>query len=73
MWNRESNWNPQAVNVGSGAYGIPQALPGDKMAKFGSDWQTNPRTQIKWGLCYVKTSYGTPCQAWSFWQQGSWY
>ncbi len=73
MWNHESNWNPRAANVGSGAYGIPQALPGDKMATYGSDWRTNPRTQIKWGLSYIKTRYGTPCQAWSFWQQGSWY
>ncbi len=73
MWNHESGWNPNAQNAGSGAYGIPQSLPGSKMAKYGSDWRTNPATQISWGLDYIKTRYSTPCGAWSFWQRGSWY
>jgi hypothetical protein len=73
MWTRESNWNLHAANPSSGAYGIPQALPGGKMAMFGDDWQTNPATQIKWGLWYVKSRYGSPCGAWSFWQRNSWY
>jgi hypothetical protein len=57
----------------SGAYGIPQALPGDKMAVYGDDWQTNPTTQIKWGLNYIAGRYSTPCGAWSFWQSNGWY
>jgi hypothetical protein len=73
MWNHESGWNPRAENPGSGAYGIPQALPGRKMATAGSDWQSNPATQIRWGLNYIKSRYNTPCGAWSFWQRGSWY
>jgi Transglycosylase SLT domain len=73
MWDHESGWNPNAENPGSGAYGIPQSLPGSKMAKYGSDWRTNPATQISWGLNYIKTRYSTPCGAWSFWQRGSWY
>ena len=63
LWNRESRWNHLARNRSSGAYGIPQALPGDKMASAGTDWRTNPRTQIKWGLRYVDKRYGTPCTA----------
>jgi hypothetical protein len=66
IWNRESGWNYQAENPYSGAYGIPQALPGDKMASAGADWQTNPATQIKWGLGYIQSIYGTPCGAWNF-------
>ena len=66
LWNRESGWNYQAENPYSGAYGIPQALPGDKMASAGADWQTNPATQIKWGLGYIQSIYGTPCGAWNF-------
>ena len=65
LWNRESGWNPSATNPTSGAYGIPQALPGDKMASAGADWQTNPTTQIIWGLGYIKSVYGTPCAAWA--------
>jgi hypothetical protein len=65
LWNRESGWNAHADNKGSGAYGIPQALPGTKMSSVGSDWQTNPATQIKWGLGYIKGRYKTPCNAWS--------
>jgi hypothetical protein len=64
LWQQESGWNVYADNPSSGAYGIPQSLPGDKMAMFGSDWETDPTTQIKWGLYYIKTTYGTPCAAW---------
>jgi hypothetical protein len=65
LWNRESGWNARASNSGSGAYGIPQALPGSKMASAGSDWKSNPATQIKWGLGYIKGHYKSPCGAWS--------
>jgi hypothetical protein len=65
LWKKESGWNYRATNRGSGAYGIPQALPGRKMASAGADWKTNPATQIKWGLTYVKGRYTTPCGAWS--------
>jgi hypothetical protein len=64
LWSRESGWNPTAANP-SGAYGIPQALPGSKMASAGADWQTNPATQIRWGLGYIKDLYGSPCGAWN--------
>ncbi|WP_217633954.1 lytic transglycosylase domain-containing protein [Raineyella antarctica] len=70
---RESEWNPTADNPSSDAYGIPQALPGSKMASAGADWATNPATQIKWGLGYVKDRYGTPCAAWSFKSANGWY
>ncbi|MFS4094406.1 transglycosylase SLT domain-containing protein [Streptomyces sp. AF1A] len=69
----ESSWNYRAVNASSGAYGLFQALPGSKMASAGADWQTNPATQIKWGLNYMNSRYGSPCQAWSFWQANHWY
>ncbi|MFB8758493.1 aggregation-promoting factor C-terminal-like domain-containing protein [Streptomyces nigra] len=69
----ESDWNPHATNSSSGAYGLVQALPGDKMAEAGSDWKTNPATQIKWGLDYMKDRYGSPCGAWGFWQSNGWY
>lgn len=69
----ESSWNYRAVNASSGAYGLFQALPGSKMSSVGSDWQTNPATQIKWGLNYMDSRYGSPCEAWSFWQANSWY
>jgi hypothetical protein len=72
IWSRESGWRYNAENA-SGAYGIPQALPGSKMASAGADWQTDPTTQIKWGLGYIKSTYGTPCDAWSFWQAHGWY
>ncbi|MCX4745030.1 lytic transglycosylase domain-containing protein [Kitasatospora sp. NBC_01287] len=65
---RESGWDVTARNPSSGAYGLVQALPGSKMASVGSDWQTNPATQIKWGLGYMNATYGSPCDAWSFWQ-----
>ncbi|MGW1379518.1 aggregation-promoting factor C-terminal-like domain-containing protein [Streptomyces sp. NPDC002446] len=69
----ESGWNYRATNASSGAYGLVQALPGSKMASAGSDWQTNPATQIKWGLNYMNERYGSPCGAWSFWQANNWY
>lgn len=71
--NHESSWNYHAVNASSGAYGLFQALPAGKYASAGSDWQTNPATQIKWGLSYMNGRYGSPCEAWSFWQANSWY
>ncbi|MCT9820680.1 lytic transglycosylase domain-containing protein [Microbacterium sp. W1N] len=73
LWQKESGWNPAAHNKGSGAYGIPQALPGSKMATAGSDWETNPATQITWGLGYIAGRYGTPCGAWSHSQSTGWY
>ncbi|MFE9626885.1 transglycosylase SLT domain-containing protein [Streptomyces sp. NPDC006527] len=69
----ESDWNYRAVNPSSGAYGLFQALPGSKMSSVGADWQTNPATQIKWGLNYMNDRYGSPCGAWSFWQANHWY
>ena len=75
LWDHESGWNYQAENPSSGAYGIPQALPGSKMATAGQDWKTNAATQIKWGLNYIHGRYSTPCAAWAFWQAqpGHWY
>lgn len=73
LWNKESGWNPSASNPSSGAYGIPQALPGSKMASAGSDWQTNPATQISWGLGYIESRYGNPCNAWGHSQSVGWY
>ncbi len=70
---RESGWDIHATNPSTGAYGLVQALPGSKMASAGSDWQTNPATQIKWGLSYMDGRYGSPCGAWQFWQANSWY
>jgi hypothetical protein len=64
IWEQESTWNVYAENPESGAYGIPQSLPGSKMASAGADWQTNAATQISWGLGYIKSVYGTPCAAW---------
>ncbi|MBO2463817.1 lytic transglycosylase domain-containing protein [Actinomadura violacea] len=72
LWNRESHWNTHAANP-SGAYGIPQALPGSKMASAGSDWQNSATTQIKWGLGYIKDRYSTPCGAWAHSQSSGWY
>lgn len=71
--NHESSWNYRASNASSGAYGLVQALPGSKMASAGADWQTNPATQIKWGLNYMNSRYQSPCGAWSFWQANNWY
>ena len=73
LWNRESGWNERAENRSSGAYGIPQALPGRKMASEGDDWETNPATQIKWGLGYIKGRYDTPCGAWGHSEDVGWY
>ena len=73
LWTRESGWDYKAENSSSGAYGIPQALPASKMATAGSDWRTNPTTQIKWGLGYIKGRYGSPNAAWRFWQSRHWY
>ena len=67
LWIGESGWNYRAENSSSGAYGIPQSLPGSKMASVADDWRTNPVTQIKWGLDYIKRSYGSPCNALDFW------
>lgn len=73
LWERESGWNPSAANPSSGAYGIPQSLPGSKMASHGADWRTNPATQIAWGLDYIAGRYGTPCGAWGHSQSVGWY
>ena len=73
LWERESNWNPNAHNKSSGAHGICQALPASKMASEGSDYMTNYKTQIRWGLKYIKNRYGTPANAWAHSQQKGWY
>ncbi len=73
LWNAESGWNVSASNVSSGAYGIPQALPGSKMASAGADWQTDAATQIRWGLGYIRSVYGSPCAAWSHEEAYGWY
>ncbi|MER6788191.1 transglycosylase SLT domain-containing protein [Streptomyces sp. NPDC000658] len=69
----ESGWNVSATNASSGAYGLVQALPGSKMASAGSDWKSNAKTQIKWGLNYMNSRYGSPVAAWNFWQANGWY
>jgi hypothetical protein len=73
LWNQESGWNVYATNPTSGAYGIPQALPGSKMASAGADWQTNAATQIRWGLSYIQSLYGSPCGAWAHEEADGWY
>jgi hypothetical protein len=73
LWMRESRWDPTARNTSSGAFGIPQALPGSKMASAGADWATNPATQIAWGFGYIRDRYGTPCGAWSHSEAVGWY
>ncbi|MBX6382600.1 MAG: lytic transglycosylase domain-containing protein [Microbispora sp.] len=73
LWTRESNWDHRAYNQGSGAYGIPQALPGRKMGYVAPDWRFNPQTQIKWGLRYIKGRYGSPCGAWGHFRSHNWY
>ncbi|HEX2774923.1 MAG TPA: lytic transglycosylase domain-containing protein [Micromonosporaceae bacterium] len=73
LWTKESGWNHEASNPSSGAYGIPQALPGSKMGTVADDWRTNPATQIKWGLGYITDRYGTPCDAWAHSQATGWY
>ncbi|MEU6442706.1 transglycosylase SLT domain-containing protein [Streptomyces sp. NPDC047046] len=69
----ESGWNPHATNASSGAYGLVQALPGDKMASAGADWHENAGTQVKWGIHYMTERYGSPAAAWDFWQAHHWY
>ncbi|MBU2694582.1 lytic transglycosylase domain-containing protein [Pimelobacter sp. 30-1] len=73
LWTRESNWRVNADNPTSSAYGIPQALPGSKMSTEGADWATNPATQIRWGLGYIKNRYGSPCSAWGHSESVGWY
>lgn len=73
LWQKESGWNHFALNRSSGAYGIPQSLPAEKMASAGDDWATNPETQIRWGLGYIEGRYGHPCAAWAHSQQRNWY
>ncbi|MBT0770478.1 transglycosylase SLT domain-containing protein [Kineosporia sp. J2-2] len=73
LWNKESGWRHTAANSSSGAYGIPQSLPGSKMATAGKDWRTNPATQIKWGLNYIEDRYGSPCGAWAHSRSTGWY
>ncbi|MET7833564.1 lytic transglycosylase domain-containing protein [Micromonospora sediminicola] len=73
LWTKESGWNHKAYNAGSGAYGIPQALPGSKMGSVADDWKTNPATQIKWGLGYIEGRYDNPCGAWQKSQSSGWY
>lgn len=72
LWERESGWNHRSANA-AGAYGIPQALPGSKMRSAGADWRTNPETQIRWGLRYIKARYGSPCHAWAHSMATGWY
>jgi hypothetical protein len=73
LWTKESNWNYKARNKVSGAHGIPQALPATKMEIVGTDWRTNPVTQISWGLKYINERYDTPCKAWSKFKRSRWY
>jgi hypothetical protein len=73
LWTKESNWNYKARNPRSGAHGIPQALPAIKMEKIGTDWRTNPVTQIKWGLLYVSERYDSPCGAWNKFRRSNFY
>ena len=73
LWNKESGWRVNAYNAGSGAYGIPQALPGSKMGSVAPDWETNAATQITWGLNYIGGRYGNPCGAWEHSESAGWY
>lgn len=73
LWTHESGWNHRAKNPSSGAYGIPQSLPANKMASAGEDWLTNPATQIEWGAKYIKLRYGTPCDAYAHFKLKNWY
>lgn len=73
LWTKESGWNYQATNPSSGAFGIVQALPAEKLATAGADWRTNAATQVKWGLDYIARGYGTPCAAWGHSQSVNWY
>jgi hypothetical protein len=73
LWFHESRWIHTSENKYSGAYGIPQALPANKMASAGDDWKTNPATQIHWGVTYIKSRYGTPCGAYAHFVKYNWY
>ena len=73
LWIKESHWNYKARNKVTGAHGIPQALPATKMEIIGTDWRTNPVTQITWGLKYIEERYETPCKAWSKFKRSRWY
>ena len=73
LWTRESSWNVYATNPYSGAYGIPQAVPAGKMSSCGSDWRTDAKTQIRWGMRYIRSSYGSPKQAWAHEIDDGWY
>ena len=73
LWTKESHWNYKAHNYRSGAHGIPQALPAIKMEVVGSDWRTNPVTQIRWGLRYIDIRYETPCKAWAKFKRSKYY
>ena len=73
LWIKESNWNYRASNKRTGAHGIPQALPATKMDSAGTDWRTNPVTQISWGLRYIDVRYDTPCKAWAKFKRSNWY
>ena len=72
LWYKESGWSAHSGSYNH-SYGIPQALPGYKMASAGSDWRTNPYTQIRWGLGYISGRYGSPCRAWAHSQSYNWY
>lgn len=73
LWTKESGWSTRSSNSSGTAWGIPQALPGSKMRSAGSDWRTNPATQIKWGIGYIDNRYGSACKAWAHWQSHNWY
>ncbi len=73
LWQRESGWDYTATNASTGAYGIPQSLPAAKMSSEGDDWRTNPEPQIRWGLKYIKSTYGSPSATVSFWDSNGWY
>ena len=73
LWTKESGWSTRSSNSSGSAWGIPQALPGSKMRSAGTDWRTNPATQIKWGIGYIDNRYGTACNAWAHWQSHNWY
>ncbi len=73
LWGQESSWQVYAENPSSGAYGIPQALPGSKMASAGPDWQSDAATQVSWGLGYIRATYGSPCAAWDHEEAAGWY
>jgi hypothetical protein len=73
LWNRESGWRTNAYNESSGAYGIPQSLPGSKMGDYAADWRTNYQTQVMWGLYYISGRYGSPCGAWDHSESVGWY